>query len=58
MWGTTCNKNTVQDGHGKQHNHNRNAKTLETLETCRGTRGPPMSNVHDEALPQEASRPH
>lgn len=29
MWETIYNKNTVQDGHGKQHNHNRNAKALE-----------------------------
>lgn len=29
MWETICNKNTVQDGHGKQHNHNRNTKTLD-----------------------------
>lgn len=55
MWETICNKNTVKDGHGKQHNHNRSTKTLEMIG---GTRDPLVSNIHDEALPHGASRPH
>lgn len=38
MWETICNKNTVQDGHGKQQKQQERQGTRED----RGARGPPV----------------
>ena len=50
MWETICNKNTVQDGHGKQHNRNRNAKTLDDDRYTRPASKEIAANVHSEVL--------
>lgn len=50
MWETICNKNTVQDEYGKQHNHNRNAKTLDDDRHTRTASKEIAANVHSEVL--------
>lgn len=50
MWETICNKNTVKDGHGKQHNHNRDAKTLDDDRHTRTASKEMSANVHSEVL--------
>ena len=51
MWETICNKNTVQDGHGKQETQQERQDTLDDDRYTLPASKEIAANVHSEVLP-------